>query len=327
MNRDLLEVLCCPDCHGDLTLDDAGDGGAIEFGTLWCKDCAAAYPIRTGIPRFVPAENYASTFGLQWNRFPRTQLDSNSGVPISRNRFFATSGWTDEELNGRRVLDVGCGSGRFAEVALGAGARLVAVDYSAAVDACAANLAGPGRDFVQADIDRLPFRESVFDFVYCIGVLQHTPDPDRAFRSLLPPLRPAGKIAVDVYPKTWMNMVWPKYWLRPITKRIRPARLFAFVQWMVPALLPLSRALGRIPVAGRKLRWLIPVANYEGIHPLNEQQLREWAVLDTFDMLSPAHDHPRSRAELHEWIKSAGLQQGEVLKAGHLVARGVKSAG
>ena len=317
MNPDLLELLCCPSCRGDLSLDGE---------TLRCAKCAKTYPIVDGIPRFVPAQNYASSFGFQWNRFPKTQLDSHSGVPISRNRFFAQSGWTAAELNGKRVLDAGCGSGRFAEVALAAGARLVAIDYSRAVDAAQANLgASANLDAVQADMFQLPFRDETFDYVYSFGVIQHTPDPARAFRALLPMVKRGGKIAVDVYPKIWMNVFWPKYWLRPFTKRIRAERLFALVERMVPVLLPLSRIIGRVPVAGRRLRWLVPVANYEGIHPLDERQIREWAVLDTFDMLSPQHDHPQSTATLHEWIREAGLLDAEVVRTGHLVARGVKA--
>jgi SAM-dependent methyltransferase len=171
---------------------------------------------------------------------------------------------------------------------------------------------------------RLPFRDEVFDRIYCLGVIQHTPDPERAFESLLAPLRRGGRIAVDVYPKTWMNLLWPKYWLRPLTRRMRQDRLFWLVEKLVPILLPLSRLLGRIPLLGRKLRWVVPVANYEGIHPLNDEQIRQWAVLDTFDMLSPAHDHPQSAATLREWIRATRLRNGEVVKAGHLVARGEK---
>ena len=317
MNQNLLDILCCPDCSGDL---------AGEVESFRCTKCRSVFEIVNGIPRFVPVDNYASSFGMQWNRFPRTQLDSHTGLSITRDRFFAQSGWNAGDLSGKRVLDVGCGSGRFAEIALSAGARLVAIDYSAAVDATRANVGdGPNIDVLQADIFRLPFKPESFDFIYCFGVLQHTPDPARAFRSLLPPLRRGGRIAVDVYPKTWMSPLWPKYWLRPLTRRLSKERLFRIVERMVPVLLPISRLVGRIPVAGRKLRWFVPVANYEGIHPLNDRQIREWAVLDTFDMLSPAHDYPQTRATLRAWIDAVGLRDGEVLKTGHLVARGVKA--
>jgi len=100
--------------------------------------------------------------------------------------------------------------------------------------------------------------------------------------------------------------------------------LFRLVQQAVPLMLPVSRLLGRIPVAGRGLKRLIPVANYAGILPLTEAQLVEWAVLDTFDWLGPAHDNPQTAATARRWAQQAGLTSIEVLKAGHLVARGIK---
>jgi len=325
MKRELLDILCCPGCKRPLDLQTENLGEDVETGSLTCRSCGASYPIVRGIPRFVPAENYAESFGFQWNRFPRTQLDSYSGVPITRDRFFVSTGWSEQEMRGKRVLDVGCGSGRFAEVLLATGARLVAVDYSSAVEACRENHRhNPGLDVVQTDVYRLPFRDEIFDFVYCLGVLQHTPDVRTAFTSLLPPLRLGGRIAVDLYPKTWMTPFWPKYWLRPVTRRMRREPLFRLVEKMVPLLMPLSRLLGRIPILGGRLRWLVPVANYEGIHPLSERQLNEWAVLDTFDMLSPAHDHPQTAATLRAWMEGAEVRDVEVFRAGHLIGRGVK---
>jgi len=43
-------------------------------------------------------------------------------------------------MKGKWVLDAGCGSGRFAEIALATGANVVALDYSSAIDACWNNL-------------------------------------------------------------------------------------------------------------------------------------------------------------------------------------------
>lgn len=317
MKADLLHLLACPACAGALALD-----GEV---TLRCASCGATYPIVGHVPRFVPAQSYASSFGFQWNQFRRTQLDSHSGLPISRDRFFRETRWTPEELAGKRVLDLGCGAGRFAEVALSAGAKVVAVDYSTAVDACHANLgANPNLDVVQADVYRLPFKPESFDFVYCLGVLQHTPDPRRALLALVPPLKRGGRIAVDCYPRLALNILWPKYWLRTITRRLQPDRLFSLVSRVVPPLLPVSRAFAAVPGIGRRLRHVVPVMSYYRVLPLSERQHREWAILDTFDMFAPAHDHPQTAATMREWLDRSGLQEVEAVREGLVIGRGRK---
>src|SRR5436190_16286116 len=128
MKPALLELLRCPAAGGRLSLaSGVTSSPEIEEGTLTCDCCGIAYPIVRGIPRFVEADNYANNFGFQWNRFRETQLDSHTGVPISRRRFLRQTGWNQQTLEGRLVLDAGCGAGRFAEVALSLGANLIAI--------------------------------------------------------------------------------------------------------------------------------------------------------------------------------------------------------
>jgi SAM-dependent methyltransferase len=323
MRSDLLHLLRCSTCRG--AFDDLSRDSRTGDGRLRCRGCGNEIPIVRGIPRFVPAENYAESFGLQWNRFRQTQLDSHSGTTISRDRFLAYTHWSATDLAGKLVLDVGCGAGRFAEVALSLGARVVAVDYSSAVDACLANLGQSHRlAVVQADLYSLPFAPGTFDFVYCLGVLQHTPDVARSVRALAEQLRDGGRLAVDLYPKLWRNLLWPKYWLRPLTSRIPPRSLMPFVERWVDALLPVSRALGRLPRVGRQLRYAIPVANYEGIYPLSPAQLHEWAVLDTYDMLAPTHDHPQTASTLRRWMTESALDDVVVERRGFLIGRGTR---
>jgi SAM-dependent methyltransferase len=319
MNPELLRILRCPACGSELHLE--GD-------TVSCTACAAQYPIVDGIPRFVEPENYASNFGFQWNRFRRTQLDSTTGVPISRDRFLAQTGWTEETLRGKRVLDAGCGAGRFAEIALSLGAEVVAIDYSSAVDAASKNLQPhPRLHIVQADIYRLPFAPESFDFVYSLGVLQHTPDVHRAVLSLIPMIARGGGLTVDLYFRRRSSWFEPKYWLRPITTRMPQQTLFAVVERATPPLLAISRAVSRVPLIGRVLRRLVPVANYEGIFPLTPTQLREWAVLDTFDWFGPRFDQPQTAETLQRWLIGAGLEHVQVARIHHLTGRGSKPAG
>jgi len=296
---------------------------AVEVsGALPCEECSRTYPISNGIPRFVPQKNYADNFGFQWNHFSKTQLDSCSGIGISRERLLTSTGWDWSAMKGKRVLDVGCGAGRFAEIALQSGAAVVGVDYSSAIHAAHSNLSHfPHFEAVQGSVYELPFAAGSFDYVYCLGVLQHTPHPAGAFAQLARQLKPGGRITVDVYPFLWTNLLWPKYWIRPITKRVPHQKLFRILERAVPPLLSLSRKMSSVPVVGTKLKYLLPVANYDGMYGLSESQLLEWALLDTFDMLSPEHDHPQSARTLARWFDEANLVDVEIFRKGQLIAR------
>jgi ubiquinone/menaquinone biosynthesis C-methylase UbiE len=97
-------------------------------------------------------------------------------------------------------------------VALGAGTHVIAQDLSSAVDAAAANLRQPERfGVVQGDIDALPFAPASFDAVYSPGVLQHTPDAERAFGGLPGRVNPRGTRVVDFYGKSRKRAPLPQY--------------------------------------------------------------------------------------------------------------------
>jgi hypothetical protein len=86
-----------------------------------------------------------------------------------------------------------------------------------------------------------------------------------------------------------------------------------------------SRAVSRVPAIGRYLKRLVPVANYDGILPLNEQQMQEWAVLDTFDWLAPKYDQPQTAETLQRWLTDTGLRDVQVFRSHHLTGRAKKS--
>ena len=326
MKVELLERLRCPQTGQRLKLESSiTNVNEIESGWLISEDSKHRYVIRNSIPRFVPEENYASNFGMQWNHFRQTQLDSYSGHTISADRFWNATGWKEVNLSGKWLLDVGCGAGRFAEVALSAGANVVALDYSSAVDASYENLKHhPNLHVVQGDIYALPFKCESFPFVYSLGVLQHTPDVAGAFAALPHMVSAEGRLCADFYWKRFPTMLHMKYLLRPITKHVPKQKLFNWLEKCVPTLLKTSQVLGRIPFAGKALKRLIPVADYTGIFGLTDQQLKEWALLDTFDMLAPEYDNPQTAAGIKAWAEAAGLCEIEVLHASHLVVRGRK---
>lgn len=302
-----LKLHACPACRSkQLVIKGLGNPLPewVESGTIECTACGGAYPISLGLPRFVPESNYAESFGFQWNRHAHTQLDSYSRLPISRDRLWAAIGGKID-LSGKRVLEAGSGAGRFTEVLAASGAEVVTFDYSSAVEANARNQKrSPMLHLFQGDIFSIPLVESSFDLVVCLGVLQHTPDPQAAFNSLTKYVRPGGKLIIDVYTRNFVALLQWKYLLRPITRRMRKETLYRIIETVAPRLIPVAKLLRRI--AGRLGARLVPIVEYShlGLPPVLN---RQWAILDTFDMYSPAHDHPQSLKTVTRWFVEAGF--------------------
>ena len=296
----LISCLSCPSCKH--RLNNSGS-------ELTCPNCSKGFPVVGEIPRFVPKENYAESFGLQWNRFANTQIDSKAGTNRSEIRFREETLWDERDLNGKLVLDAGCGSGRFSEIALKLGASLIAVDYSSAVEASKQNLSAPDKLIVQGDLAALPILDQTFDFIYCIGVLQHTSEPARIVKELLRCLKVGGEITLTFYENSSWHVLWySKYLVRPLTKRLPKAILLKVIEKTSPMWFPLTSFLFSLPRnLSQGFRFLIPVANYVEFKYANPKIARDEAILDTFDMLSPSYDKPIKKSEIHSWVTESGI--------------------
>jgi SAM-dependent methyltransferase len=249
-------------------------------------------PVIRGIPRFVASDAYTTSFSFEWNRHKKTQLD-DAASRESEETFRAKTGLTPEEVAGRLVLDVGCGMGRFADVVSRWGGRVIGIDLSLAVEAAHANLSD--RDNVrilQADLFHLPFRPGIFDIVYSLGVLHHTPDCEKAFRQLVPLVRPGGRLCVWVYEKTGSWQYFLRQYRR-ITVRMPPRLLHALCHIAIPWYYAC-----RIPLAGMILWTLFPIS----LHPKPD-----WRVLDTLDLYSPQFRSVHTYPEVYRWFRSEGL--------------------
>jgi SAM-dependent methyltransferase len=316
LERSALPYLSCPDCEQTLTVRRAVDGA----DALVCSGCGHEFPVAGGVARFVPQENYAQSFGFQWNLHARTQLDSYTGMPISTDRVRLATGWP-QRLDGQVILEAGSGAGRFTEVLVKTGATVLSFDYSAAVDANVRNNgAAPNLLLFQGNIFAIPCPAKSFDKVFCLGVIQHTPDPARAFRGLAARVKPGGQLVIDVYAKSWVALLHWRFLLRPFTKRMTRERLYSLVQRWVPPLIPVSATLYKL--FGRAGARLVPISEYSYMG-LSKQANREWAILDTFDMLSPQFDLPQSAATIRSWFEAEGFQNIEVFRGPNgVVARG-----
>jgi SAM-dependent methyltransferase len=262
---------------------------------LTCTACNASYPRIKDVPRFVGAEFYSGSFGYQWNRFSRTQLDSANGSSRSRDAFVEKTGWRLEDLKGKTILDAGCGMGRFAEVAADAGAEVHGVDLSTAVEAAARNIGARANvNLYQADIFKLPFADGSFDYIYSLGVLHHTPDTRKAFLSLTRLLKPGGKISIWVYVDA--EFIW-KYRgdeiLRPLTTRLPKPLLLSLCRVAVPLYY-----VHKLPKLGTLSFMMMPTS-------LDPDP--GWRWLDTFDWYSPKYQFKHTQEEVRGWFREAGM--------------------
>lgn len=311
MDESLLEVLAEPGTGATLRLEVTGHARErIVAGSLRSECTGRRYPIVRGIPRFAGEENYTSSFGVQWNEFRRTQLDSVTGTSASRDRFTRETGWREDDLAGRWVLDGGCGAGRFAEVAARSGARLVGLDFSSAVDAAAETLRPyPGVQLVQGSLLEPPFKAGSFDFAYCIGVAQHTPDPEGVVEQVVRSVRAGGRFAFTIYARRPWTRLNAKYLVRPVTRRLPQPVLRKGIELTMPVLFPLTDRLFRWPLLGRVARFAIPVANYVERDDLTREERYEEALLDTHDMLSPAFDRPMTWREVERVLGRIAVKE------------------
>ncbi|MSP59295.1 MAG: SAM-dependent methyltransferase [Myxococcales bacterium] len=296
----------CPTCAQALAFSGSGDEGG---GLLACA-AGHAFPVAEGLPRFVADEGYAGSFGLQWNEYSRTQVDSATGSSITSDRLFRGTGWPTR-MEGETILEAGCGSGRFTEVLLATGARVVSFDYSRAADVTWRSFCDAGAEVCQASIYEMPYARGSFDRVFCYGVIQHCPDVALAFRSLVEMVRPGGHLAVDVYDRRRLAFT-ARYRVRWLTRRMDRARLLRWCRAVVPAYMRL------FPPLHPWHQLLFPLKDYRGVYAgLTAAQEVELSVLDTFDALSPAFDQPQYVRTMQRWCREAGLVDVEVKRGGN----------
>lgn len=281
-----------------------------ESNGLVCPD-GDRFPLKNGIPRFI-SNSYAEAFGPEAKEYRVTQLDSYSGITITRDRARRCIGdelWS--RLTGKQVLEAGSGAGRFTEILLRQGACVTSVDITEAVDANQDNFPqGETHRIAQADIERLPFAPRQFDLVFCLGVIQNTPNPEITMGCLYEQVKPGGWLVIDhyTYSLSWCTKTAPLF--RLYLKRLPPERGLEFTKRLVNRLLPLHKKARRFYPAQTLLSRLSPVVCYYQAFPqLRDELQQEWALLDTHGSLTVWYRHVRTRRQIHRTLEQLGLQK------------------
>ncbi len=279
---DLHEVLACPRDRSTLWLD----------ADAWrCRECEFSATIQNGVARFA-GETYSASFGRQWNRYDVSRPEEDAAV------FRVKTGVDPAELRGLRVLDAGCGGGRYARLLAAHGALVLAVDLSTAVDKAQSLCAEyENVGILQADLLDLPLRDESFDFAFSIGVMHHSPDPRKAFAQVAAKVKRGGRLAVWLYRRNTPPQELLNRGLRAVTTRL-PARL---LEGMSAGL----GVLGGVPLVNKTLNKAFNFSN----HP-------DWTlrVCDNFDWYAPQYQSHHTPEELKAWFRGEGFDELQELK-------------
>lgn len=339
MHVRFLQLACCPECEGALTLDwREPASGVIQSGALSCRGCGRQYPVIGGIPRLLPDALAAQTYryhhdffdtyaartarfldraheerdASRWWQAERHTLRSYSYqwrkfkemFPHWERLFLDTIRPLDRDFfRGKVGLDGGCGFGRSLYYAATFGAEMIGLDLSEAIEAAAENTRRlPNVHLVQGDIFHPPVRRGTLDFAYSIGVLHHLPDPKRGFLSLSRVLKPGAPMFVWVYLRGRGRQIRMFTAMRAISTRL-PFRLLNAVCLVLAAgqfaLFILPHKLLRAAGA-RALAERIPFSLYAQ-YPFRALHT------DWFDGLSVPLVNYYKPYEIAEWYREGGF--------------------
>lgn len=210
MKRQILDVLCCPNCKHDLTLVETQVvNEQIIEGFLECNNCQRSFEITKGVPRMIinlgNRKEIAKSWDFEWAKVAEGMFEVGTLYGITEeeelNRFFGYLSVVPDDLRGKFILDAGCGRGRLIKALAKHEAVVFGIDISAAlVDVYEDCKAYEDANVIQADILDLPFRRGTFDYVWSWGAIFLTGDTKRAFENLSNLVKSSGKLFVSVLP-------------------------------------------------------------------------------------------------------------------------------
>ena len=282
------------------------------------------YEIIDGVPRFVEKSNYSDDFGFQWKKFSKTQLDSYTGLKITEDRLKRCLGRPLDSLKNKLILEAGSGAGRFTEILLKYGGNVHSFDYSSAVDANAINNGDKDSlTLVQADIREIPFEKNKYDFVICLGVLQHTPNPEESIKSLWSMVKPGGQLVIDHYKFSWKTFLPPPIGqalgiYRRIILCLPRSLRFKTVKKLVDFWFPIHWKFKNNYLITRILRRLSPVIfHYEYLSLKDKNMYYDWSLLDTHDSTTDYFRHLKTTKQINNILVPLGAEQINIKKDGN----------
>ena len=252
-------------------------------------------------------DGYTENFGKQWQDFNKVQIDSLNSFNISEQYLKELLFTEYEDLEGKTVLEVGCGAGRFTEHLVKKARICVSVDMSSAIFHNV-SINKQNLILVKADFTKLE-PKAKFDVVICRGVLQHTPNPLYSILKLHEFVSDEGVIYFDIY-NSKLGKLHPKYFLwRPLIKGLWTYEGFRnFLKKNISRLLKIKRFIKSIFFNSDFIAdSIIPIWDYKNKIELTNEQLEQWAILDTLDGIYAKYDSPKSYRTVVNLLKENNI--------------------
>ena len=262
-------------------------------------------------------------FGHEWRRFSEF---TDAEIRKGGEEYFGDL-VTEEMLRGARVLDVGCGSGRWARYLAGFASCVDAVDPSEAALVAARNTASlKNVRVVQAGVSSLPYEDNSFDLVASVGVLHHVPDTAGAIGRLVRLVRPGGWIYLYLYYRLEGRSIGYKAAFHAASAMRRViSRLPNRLRITAAEVAAVTIYLPCIAVASM-LRKVAPARSWHEQVPLHYYVGRPWKVVrnDALDRLGTPVERRFDKGEITAMLKAAGLHEitfGDSMPRWRVIAR------
>jgi SAM-dependent methyltransferase/uncharacterized protein YbaR (Trm112 family) len=231
------------------------------------------------------------SFSREWEEHFETDSDRTWGYTVRERleQLFMETDTAPDWFDGKLVLDAGCGNGALSEEVAGLGATVVGLDYSSSVRGAERVRRADHVHFLQGDLQIPPLGEGLFDLVFSIGVLHHTPETLKTFQAVSRLVKPGGKFYVWLYrrPERFVgrHIKVPVYdLLRAVICRFPPTLQDTAV-----------KAYARLVRATHHLK--------DRTNPI---PLREY-VVSAYDDLTPRWRHYHTPIEVSRWFHEAGF--------------------
>ena len=247
-------------------------------------------------------------FGDEWSRFDQIRLSRAEREEIFQ-QYFRIFPWASLP-EGAVGMDVGCGSGRWAQVVAPRVGHLHCVDPApAALEVARRRLEGvPNCELHIASVADLPVPDGSLDFAYSLGVLHHVPDTAAAIAACARKLKPGAPLLLYLYyafdhRPPWFRAIWKATDAgRQVVSRMPSGMRYAVSQALAASIyFPLARSAQLLEVLG------LDVANF----PLASYRSRSFYVMrtDALDRFGTRLEHRFTREEIEAMMVAAGLER------------------